>query len=110
SSASASPPPLPWAERRTALWSLGFVALVAGGVMAGVPPWIAGVVVIAGALADDFLGLTDPSASPEGDELVEGEGDDQLTHGALPFGPFLAVAALFWWFAEPYVMFQLRAG
>jgi leader peptidase (prepilin peptidase)/N-methyltransferase len=100
------PPPLPWPERRTALWSLGFIALVAGGVLAGLPPWIAGAVVVAGALADDFFGLTDPIASPEGDEAIDA--DDHLTHGALPFGPFLAVAALFWLFAEPYVMFQLR--
>jgi leader peptidase (prepilin peptidase)/N-methyltransferase len=104
----APPPPLPWAVRKTALWSLGFVAAVIGGVMLGAPPWIAGAAVVAGALADDFFGLTDPIASPESDEAVATDADDELTHGALPFGPFLAVAALFWWFAEPYVMFQLR--
>jgi leader peptidase (prepilin peptidase)/N-methyltransferase len=106
----APPPPLPWAQRKPALWSLGFVAAVGAGVMAGLPPWIAGALVVAGALADDFFGLTDPIASPESDEVVatDGDGHDDVAHGAVPFGPFLAVAALFWWFAEPYVMFQLR--
>lgn len=102
------PPPLPWAERKMALPSLAFIAAVGGGVMAGLPPWIAGALVIAGALADDFFGLTDPIASPQSDDAIETDPDDDLTHGALPFGPFLAVAALFWWFAEPYVMFRLR--
>jgi leader peptidase (prepilin peptidase) / N-methyltransferase len=99
------PPPLPWSERKMALWSLGFIAAVGAGVRFGLPPWIAGAIVVAGAIADDFFGLTDPPGSPESDEPID---DDEVTHGALPFGPFLAVAALFWLFAEPYVMFRLR--
>jgi leader peptidase (prepilin peptidase)/N-methyltransferase len=103
--AGEPPPPLPWAERKLALWSLGFVAAVGAAVVAGVPPWIGAAVIVAGALADDFFGLTDPAAPPESDEPLD---DDEVTPGALPFGPFLAVAALFWLFAEPYVMFRLR--
>ncbi len=113
--AAAEPPlaPLPWAERRQALWSLGLIAIVGAAVMTTpLPPWIAAAVVVAAALADDFFGLTDPRPAPgTGDDTVDdgdGDGDDDaLAPGALPFGPFLAVAALFWWFAEPYVLFQI---
>ena len=41
------------------------------------------------------------------EEYDDEEGDGSLRHVELPFGPFLALAALFWWFAEPYVMFRL---
>lgn len=103
--AGEPPAPLPWAERKMALWSLGFVTAVGVALRFGLAPWIGGAIVVAGALADDFFGLTDPLAPPEGDEPID---DDEITHGALPFGPFLAVAALFWLFAEPYVLWQLR--
>ena len=106
--ADEPPPPLPWADRRTAILSLGFLTLVGVALRFEVVPlWIAAIVVIAAALADDFFGLTDPVAPPEGDQPVDDAFDDELTHGALPFGPFLAVAALFWLFAEPYVLFRL---
>ncbi len=42
------------------------------------------------------------------DDDGDGDGDEGLGQVELPFGPFLALAALFWWFAEPYVMFRLR--
>lgn len=81
------------------------------------PPWIAALALVALALADDLLGLTDgpepaDARAARGDEPAAGvdqahQADDDLAPGALPFGPFLAVTALFWWFAEPYVMFRL---
>jgi hypothetical protein len=100
-----APAPLPWSQRRGALWSLAAVSLVGAAlVLLRVPPWIGAIVIIALALADDFLGLTDPADVPEDPDEPEAD----LTAGAVPFGPFLAVAALFWWFAEPYVMWKLR--
>ncbi len=33
--------------------------------------------------------------------------DDGLARVEVPFGPFLATAALFWWFAEPYLTIDL---
>ena len=47
------------------------------------------------------------SDDAESEEYDDEEGDGSLRHVELPFGPFLALAALFWWFAEPYVMFRL---
>ena len=35
------------------------------------------------------------------------EEDDGLARVEVPFGPFLATAALFWWFAEPYLTIDL---
>jgi leader peptidase (prepilin peptidase)/N-methyltransferase len=74
---------------------------------------------------DGASGLRPPTSGPEdagseAREVIEGDseasdddadGEDQdprLGQVELPFGPFLALAALFWWFAEPYVMFSLR--
>ncbi|MBE7452176.1 MAG: prepilin peptidase [Kofleriaceae bacterium] len=116
--ADAAPPPVPWAERRLALWSLAAVAVAVTAVLlTPLPPWIAALALVALALADDLLGLTDgpepaDARAARGDEPAAGvdqahQADDDLAPGALPFGPFLAVTALFWWFAEPYVMFRL---
>ncbi|MEZ4403979.1 MAG: prepilin peptidase [Kofleriaceae bacterium] len=51
---------------------------------------------------------TDAVHTTEGDD-DEGEEDDDGALGRVevPFGPFLATAALFWWFAEPYVTFRM---
>lgn len=104
--AGEPPPPLPWSHRRSALWSLAALSLAGLAVVQlGATPWMVAAAVVALALADDFLGLTDPPASPEDDAVLD---DDDLGPGAVPFGPFLAVTAMFWWFAEPYVMWTLR--
>lgn len=106
----------PWAMRRVALASLVVVTAALGLVLVGAPPWVGGLVVVVAALADDRLRLTerallaadpDPPADDEGDEPDGGE-PVGLGQVELPFGPFLALAALFWWYAEPYVMFELR--
>jgi leader peptidase (prepilin peptidase)/N-methyltransferase len=105
--AAEEPPeaPLPWARRKDALYSLAIIAAIATAVVTfGLPIWIASIALIVLAFADDFLELTDTGPVIEEDD----DPDDDLTTGAVPFGPFLAVAALFWWFAEPYVMWKLR--
>ncbi len=121
--ADEPPAPLPWNQRKQALWALGALTLAGLAIVQlGAPPWIVACVVLALALADDFLGLTDPTpasahepqrANASGVDAVgrEAADDDPLDDvgpGAVPFGPFLAVTALFWWFAEPYVMWTLR--
>jgi leader peptidase (prepilin peptidase) / N-methyltransferase len=98
-------PPLPWDRRRDALYSLAAITLAGTAVVLfGLPPWIAAVALIALFLADDLFTLTDTGPVIDDDD----EADADLTPGAVPFGPFLAIAALFWWFAEPYVMWTLR--
>jgi leader peptidase (prepilin peptidase)/N-methyltransferase len=99
------PEPLPWARRRDALFSLGAIAIAGISVFTfGAPPWIPCAALIALFFADDLFTLTDTGPVLTDDD----EPDADLTPGAVPFGPVLAIAALFWWFAEPYVMWKLR--
>jgi leader peptidase (prepilin peptidase)/N-methyltransferase len=51
---------------------------------------------------------TGAEAEADADAELDGDEDPGLGQVELPFGPFLALAALFWWFAEPYVMVKLR--
>ncbi|HVK71751.1 MAG TPA: prepilin peptidase [Kofleriaceae bacterium] len=103
-----------WQDRQGAAVALGFLA-VAGAVAALVPSArvaVAGVIVLA-SLADDLIGITAPrDGQGDGHEApIEDreEGDPPPDGAEIPFGPFLALAALFWWFAEPYVMVRLAA-
>ena len=53
----------------------------------------------------------EPAAAAEAagsEEAYDDDDDGRLGRVELPFGPFLVLAALFWWFAEPYVLFGLR--
>jgi len=45
------------------------------------------------------------SSAPEGDE---DDGEPSLRHVELPFGPFLAMAAVFYLFAEPWLVIRFR--
>lgn len=47
-------------------------------------------------------------APPEGDGEGDGESDESILRVELPFGPFLAMAAVFYVFAAPWIQLQFR--
>ena len=47
-------------------------------------------------------------APPDGDAEGDGESDESILRVELPFGPFLAMAAVFYVFAAPWIQLQFR--
>lgn len=54
---------------------------------------------------DDEPESAEPAPGPDGEE---GEPDPSIFRTELPFGPFLAIGALFYLFAEPYLQLHFR--
>ena len=83
-------------------WKGVFVTLFGGALVGSV----IGVFAIAAARRRESA--NDPAPEPtQGEEVAEGD-DSSLMRAELPFGPFLAMAAVFYVFAEPYLQLHFR--
>jgi leader peptidase (prepilin peptidase)/N-methyltransferase len=69
-----------------------------------------------GSLLGSIIGITAiairRSAAANKAEKTDGDGEqgDSIRHVELPFGPYLAMAALFYLFAEPYLVIRFSPG